>query len=580
MALITSRTVIEQNDVQFYTVRLNNNLLGPGYSTGTAQNYGYGQTILNSNAPIGYPVVKADTLMLVAGAAEKLLRHQGVANFGSIIARKGDVIRAEPSLAANYQLAIDNRLNAYAPGIPSYAAAFSTESFNSTQVITATCSFGSHNKARFFFNAGGQFNIRITHPTGTGAFSANMTRVAEDLGQIRFGAGTQRIGTTNYTGTTILGGVNNNYSVVQSDKSFYNLIPGGILGEGYTTPDVILAVQGEFETTAAIYVYAKYDGAGTVTFRIASYAPGTNPTIPAGTVAYFAAIQPPTTYITDSWSPFTWNTSVTQTSVATEASQLSIMVDWLNERGNYIRSGLTPNSYAGDYAVWGNPHIRFRDQQDNFGIYTELFTYDTSGTVSAAAMESKSSYYTAITYVTGGIGTNRVPPTTLPLRRDTGAIQYPISSFGEVYSADGSQYPDTSGYFGLGFNVQVFQGKLSSISSTLVTTYQGGGNNGSWNYQLLIPGKWGAARRDAEFTGYRTLPPGGLGVVLYERGGNGNGSQLPVGPFTIRYDAWWYNGGGIQIAANNTGADQTLDFTQFNTGYSPRIYLELTHPTG
>ena len=579
MPLITTGTVIEQNDVQFYTVRINNNLLGPGYSTGAAQNYGYGQATLNSNAPIGYPVVKADTLMVTAGAVEKLLRHQGVTNFASIITSAGQVIKAEPSLATNYQLAIENRLNAYAAGIPSYAAAFSTESFNSTQLITATCSFGSHNKARFFFNAGGQFNIRITHPTGTGAFSANMTRVAEDLGNIRFGAGSQRIGTTNYTGTTILGGINNNYSVVQSDKSFYNLIPGGILGDGYSTPDVILAVQGEFETTAAIYVYAKYDGAGTVTFRIASYAPGTNPTTPAGTVAYFAAIQPPTTYIQDSWSPFTWATNVVQTSVATEAPQSSIMGPWLNERGNYIRGGLFQTYYAGDYAVWNDPHIRRRNQDDNFGVYTEVFTYDTSGTVAAATMESMSNYYTALTYVTGGIGSYRVPPTTLPINRNTGAIQYPITSFGEVYTQDGSQYPDASGYFGLGFNVQSFAGKLSSISSTLVTTYQGGGNNGSWNYQLLIPGKWGVARRDAEFTGYRTLPPGGLAVVLYERGGNGNGSQLPVAPFTIRYDAWWYNGGGMQICANNTGSPQTIDLTLFNTGYSPRLYIELFHPS-
>ena len=556
MPLITTGTVIEQNDVQFYTVRINNNLLGPGYSTGDAQNYGYGQATLNSNAPIGYPVVKPDTLMLAAGAVERLLRHQGVQNFGSIIARTGDVIRAEPNLATNYQLAIDNRLNAHAQGVPVYGYVGSTQSFNSTQTMTCTASFGSHDQARFFFNAGGQFNITLSHPSG------RMQAIAQDLGQIRFGAGNQRIGTTNYAGTTILGGVNNNYSVVQSSKSFYNLSPN----------DNILAVQGEASSTGSIYVYVRYNGAGALTFRIESYAPNTNPTTPGGSLAQITAIQPPTTYITNSWGTITFFSEITQTSVSLEASELSIMVDWLNERGNYIRGGLFQNYYAGDYAVWNNPHVRYGD-----AIY-EVFTYDTAGTVSAAAMENKSQYFTAVTCMTGGIGSNRPPPTTIAVGRDN-VYKYPITSFGEVWTADGGQTPDAGGYYGVGFNVQAFAGKLSSISSTIVTTYQGGGNNGSWNYELLIPGKWGVVRRDADFTGYRTLPPGRLGIVLYERGGNGNGSQLPVAPFTIRYDAWWYNGGGLQICANNTSADQTIDFTQFNQGYTPRIYLELSHPT-
>jgi len=552
MPIITSGTVIEQNDVFFYAVRINNNLLGSGF-----QDYGYGQALINSNVPIGYPVVKADTLMVTAGAVEKLLRHQGVGNFGSIIARTGDVIRAQPSLATNYQLAIDNRLNAHATGAPVYGYVGSTQSFNSTQTMTSTASFGSHDQARYFFNAGGQFNISLSHPSG------EMATIAATLGSIRFGAGNQRIGAVNYTGTTKLGGIMDAYSVVNTSKNFYNI--------GNNT-DNILAVQGTASSTGSIYVYVRYNGAGALTFTIVSYAPNTNPITPGGSLAEITAVQPPTTYITNSWGTISFFNEITQTSVSTEASELSIMVDWLNERGNYIRGGLFQTYYAGDYAVWNNPHVRYG------GDIWEIFTYDTNGTVSSAAMENKSKYFTAITTMTGGIGSGRPPPEAYPQDRD-GNYKFPISSYGEVWTGDGEQSPINSGYYGVGFNVQTYEAKLSTIASTVVLTYQGGGNNGSWNYQLLIPGKWGVVRRDADFTGYRTLPPGRLGIVLYERGGNGNGSQLPVAPFTIRYDAWWYNGGGIQICANNTGADQTIDFTQFNQGYTPRIYLELSHPT-
>jgi hypothetical protein len=549
MPIITSGTVIEQNDVFFYAVRINNNLLGTG-----DLDYGYGQALINSNVPIGFPVVKADTLTVTAGAVETLLRHQGVGNFGSIIARTGDVIRAQPSLATNYQLAIDNRLNAHATGTPVYGYVGSTQSFNSTQTMTSTASFGSHAQARYFFNAGGQFNISLSHPNGP------MQTIAANMGSIRFGAGNQRIAGVNYTGTTKLGGDGN--SSIITGRNFYNT----------SSSDEFLIFQYLPGTTAEIRVLVRYNGAGALTFTIISYAPNTNPTTPAGSLAQITAVQPPTTYIANSWGPITFFNEITQTSVSTEASELSIMVDWLNERGNYIRGGLFQTYYAGDYAVWNNPHVRYGD-----AIY-EIFTYDTAGTVSAAAMENKSKYFTAITTMTGGIGYGRPPPETYPQDRD-GNYKFPITSYGEVWTADGGQTPDNSGYYGLGFNVQAFEAKLSTIASTIVTTYQGGGNNGSWNYQLLIPGKWGVVRRDADFTGYRTLPPGRLGIVLYERGGNGNGSQLPVAPFTIRYDAWWYNGGGIQICANNTGADQTIDFTQFNQGYTPRIYLELSHPT-
>ena len=304
---------ISAGDLNLFNTKINNFFWGEGFTSN-----GYGQTPLFSNYNVsGQPITAAPWKQTV-DTVENALKHQGTAYSMMYPPTKGQ--RIEARLTTNYDLAVANKFNAATTGVPVSTSITSTQSFNNTQLITMIAYFGtgadvaSHNKARYFFNAGGQFNISLSHPSPMSTISAN-------LGSIRFGAGNQKIAGVNYTGTTKVGGTMNDYSVLQSSKCFYNLVPGGIPGEGYTTSDVILAVQGEIGTTASIYVYVKYNNLGLLTFRIASYAAASNPTIPAGSFAQLTAIQPPTTYITNSWGPITIGTDITQTNVATTAPQ-------------------------------------------------------------------------------------------------------------------------------------------------------------------------------------------------------------------------------------------------------------------
>jgi hypothetical protein len=304
-------SVISQNDLQPFNIRMNNFVWGTGF-----RENGYGQTPLSTQ---GFPfgdVIRPAPWKQTIDTIENALKHQGTSYSMSYPPQTGQPIEYDSRLSTNLELAIVNKFNAATTGVPVSSSITSTQSFNNTQLITFIAYFGtgadvdSHNKARYFFNTGGQFNISLSHPSPMSTISAN-------LGSIRFGAGNQTIAGVNYTGTTKVGGTFNDYSVLQSSKSFYNLTTGGIPGEGYTTPDVILAVQGEAGTTASIYVYVKYNGFGLLTFRIASYAPGTNPTIPAGSFAQLTARQPPTTHITNSWGPITIGSDITQASVST-----------------------------------------------------------------------------------------------------------------------------------------------------------------------------------------------------------------------------------------------------------------------
>ena len=296
---------ISAGDLNLFNTKINNFFWGEGFTSN-----GYGQTPLFSNYNVsGQPITAAPWKQTV-DTVENALKHQGTAYSIMYPPTKGQ--RIEARLNTNYDLAVANKFNAAAQGTSASVSVTSTQSFNQTQTITIIAYFGtgadaaSHNKARYFFNAGGQFNISISHPT------APMSTIAANLGSIRFGAGNQKIAGVNYTGTTKVGGVMDAYSTVNTATSFYNMPPG------YTVPDTTLAVQGAAGAgDAQIYVYAKYNGLGLLTFRIVSYAPSTNPTIAAGTVATGTVLPPSTTHISNSWGPVPAGTDITQTSVST-----------------------------------------------------------------------------------------------------------------------------------------------------------------------------------------------------------------------------------------------------------------------
>jgi hypothetical protein len=450
----------------------------------------------------------------------------------------------------------------------------SSVGFNSTQTHTYRIKFASHDRARYFFNSGGQFSINLLQTI------APVSTAASNLGTIRFGAGPQTIAGIGYTGTTKVGGVMDAYSVVNTTKNFYNI--------GLT--ENLLATQGVAGSTASISLYIQYDGAGGFTFKTISSAPDTNPDITAGGTLFITQREPHTSAcFLNTWGNAAYVSAVvTQTSVATEASELSIMNSWWFNRTNYVRTGLTPTSYPGDLRQWNSPHIRYYPSQlypDVGGYYTVLFTYSTAINAAAIALAQLSRYYTVVTYVTGKLqpsgGTLTNPPDAIPVNT-SGALQYPISTAGIFYTGDNVAQPNTNFIDGLGARISVYEGRLSDITSSYVTAQQGGSNHGSWPYQLMIPGKWGIAKQEIDFnTGSnRTLGPGRMALVLYERGVNRPGLQTLPTTEGMSYDAYWYNGGGMQILVNPNSYAVNVNLSAFNTGYTPRVYFELSKDGG
>lgn len=531
------------------------------WSTGSGSS-GYGQTAVTGVSK--GDVIKASHWAALVDNLRCALVHQNTSYTAMTTPTAGTKATAITSLSPNYLLAesASNRFNSVSSTDGLGFTLGSAVGWNDTQTHTYRIKFASHDKARYFFNSGGQFSINLLQTL------APVSTAASNLGTIRFGAGPQTIAGIGYTGTTKVGGVMDAYSVVNTTKNFYNI--------GLT--ENLLATQGVAGSTASISLYIQYDGAGEFTFKTISSAPNTNPVITAGGTLFITQREPHTSAcFLNTWGNAAYVSAVvTQTSVATESSESTIMTSWVNNRTKYVRSGMSPANYPGDLLALNNYHVRF-----NNSVFSEIFTYNTADDAAALSLANMSQFFTAITYVTGGLGGGRSPPSTIPIGTD-GFGKAALTSVGEVYTIDGSALPDNSGYFGLGYDISTYQGKLSDVTSTYVTTYQGGGNNGSWNYQILIPGKWGIAKKQAEFNPAenRTLGSGRMALMLYERGGNSNGMQNNPTAYSINYDNWWYNGGGIIISTNPTGAAINLDLSTFNTGYSPRVYLELSKDGG
>lgn len=494
------------------------------WSTGSGS-YGYGQTAV-TGVTAGNKIKASDWSPLIDNL-RKVLLHQGTAFTAMTTPAAGTKATSLTSLSPNYILAenASRRFNAASVGdTTTYrVTATSTASFNSTQTITITASFGSHDKARYFFNAGGQFDLSFSHPT------APLASIAAGLGNIRFGAGTQTIGGTTFTGTTKIGGTTNADSAVVTTDNFYN-IP--------STNKYIAYQSTSTNNLPTMEIYAKYNQAGTITFTVLSYAwsgiqPASPPTIAAGSTVTVAARQPPTTYLTNSWAPITFTTNVAQITSATAqwylyASSGSLVVPAGVTTARVILIG---GGGAGERAT--GTSIR-SGAGGGSGQVLDTASYSVSGgqtltfTVGAGGAATSGYFgYGALTTLSGGSGGTLTALSGATARSDLTGVG---GESGSGYSG-GSRYAYNNIVYGggggagdqyYGFNAgqggTSFQGSggIGGVGRTLGPIngnyYNvGGGGEGGMTVQLI---NWTLT----DETGYKY--GGGRGAVYVGTGGN------------------------------------------------------------
>lgn len=167
---------------------------------------GYGQTALDQVAVAG-SVTASNWANLVNSTALSAL-HQGSTISSVTAPAAGSKINFVSGISTNLTTIYTNRLNATSQGTTTSNTQTYGASWNTQLIFQHTVTFGTGDRARYFFNAGGQIAITCSHPTGS---SSNVIfhNLAQDIGTVVLSApitGTIIVSSTNYNGVTKIGG--------------------------------------------------------------------------------------------------------------------------------------------------------------------------------------------------------------------------------------------------------------------------------------------------------------------------------------------------------------------------------------
>lgn len=220
--------LIEAADINGY-VNSVNNLRGVGNGS-----YGYGSPSLLSGVAPGQVIQATHWSNNLRSAISSLMQHQSGTTYsayrqgqnpGNFIPVAGDKIYymgAEISSAISSITA--NRLNAIGQGASAAYPVTNYSTWSDYLEFTHVITFGSGDKARYFFNGGGQISINCSHPNGSG-INAVFSQLATQIGTIKISApnaGAVTIAGTSYNGVTKVGG-SGTTPQIQPNKGYYGL---------------------------------------------------------------------------------------------------------------------------------------------------------------------------------------------------------------------------------------------------------------------------------------------------------------------------------------------------------------------
>jgi hypothetical protein len=176
------------------------------YATGTG-NKGYGQTALATETA-GSTITAASKWAGLVNNSANAAAHQGSTITSITAPVSGGTITYLSALPTNITAVFNNRLNASGTGTTSTSTATRSTSWSQYLTFTHTVTFASGDAARYFFNAGGQIKMTMSHPTGTAIdnlFNALAT-ASGTIVQSSPVSGTVSIAGVNYNGITKVGG--------------------------------------------------------------------------------------------------------------------------------------------------------------------------------------------------------------------------------------------------------------------------------------------------------------------------------------------------------------------------------------
>ena len=198
------------------------NTLNATWATG-GSTAGYGQTAV-SNVAAGTNILASTQWAALVSNTASAASHQGSSITSVSVPVAGGTITYNAAIPTNLTTIYTNRLNATAQGSTTSNTATRATTWSNQLTFTHTATFASGDAARYFFNAGGQIKMTVSHP-GVSGIDLLFNNLASNVGTVVMSAptsGTVSIAGTNYNGITKIGG-SGNAPTIDSTKGYYGL---------------------------------------------------------------------------------------------------------------------------------------------------------------------------------------------------------------------------------------------------------------------------------------------------------------------------------------------------------------------
>lgn len=289
------------------------NTLNATWATGSGS-IGYGQPSINT-VTTGATVTASNEWNRLISNISSAASHQGTSITSVSAPVTGNTISFSSVLNNNLQLIFNNRLNAATQGTTVSNTATRNTSWTSQLVFTHTISFANGDAARYFFNAGGQIKLNVSHPTGANT-NLLFSDLASNVGNVVISApsaGNVIIVGTQYSGVTKVGG-GGNTPIVDSTRGYYGLISSNSTIFTQTASTGPIEYQDSFVRFIARTNGTQgtnNDAGSVITIHTIWDQIPDGLTVSSGTTTTVDVVTPESTFISNTWGAVTVSGTVT-----------------------------------------------------------------------------------------------------------------------------------------------------------------------------------------------------------------------------------------------------------------------------
>jgi hypothetical protein len=289
------------------------NTLNATWATGGGT-AGYGQTAV-ANVAAGNTVVATNQWNALVANTAKAATHQGTSITSVSAPVAGGTVTFLSAIPTNLSSIYSNRLNAATQGSTSANTVTRGTAWSQILTFTHTATFANGNAARYFFNAGGQLKMTVSHPTGTG-INLLFRDLAANVGTVVMSApasGTVSIAGTTYNGITKIGG-GGNAPTIAANEGYYGLSTANttvFTQTASTGPSGYLGTFIRFIAKTNGTQGANGDNGSVITVHTIWDEVPNDLVVTSGSATTMTVVPPETTNLANTWGAITLSGSVT-----------------------------------------------------------------------------------------------------------------------------------------------------------------------------------------------------------------------------------------------------------------------------